>query len=81
MVEGPGSSRAVRSIGPISSAADGAKTAMPGMARASAMSRMPWWLGPSSPVIPARSSTKTTGLPWSPTSRLAWSKARLKKVE
>ena len=25
------------------------------------MSRMPWWLGPSSPVMPARSSTKTTG--------------------
>ncbi len=42
---------------------------------------MPWWLGPSSPVMPARSSTKTTGQPCRPTSRLAWSKARDQNVE
>ncbi len=77
MVEGPGSSSAVRSIGSTSSAAEGANTVMPGMDSASARSRMPWWLGPSSPVMPARSSTKTTGQPCRPTSRLAWSKARL----
>ena len=39
--EGPGGASAVRSIGSISSAADGAKTVMPGMDSASAMSRMP----------------------------------------
>ena len=80
-MEGPGSARAARSIGSISSAADGANTVMPGIDSASAMSRTPWWLGPSSPVMPARSSMKTTGHPWRPTSRLAWSKARQKKVE
>ena len=45
------------------------------------MSSTPWWLGPSSPVMPARSRTSTTGRPCRPTSRLAWSKARLKNVE
>ena len=45
------------------------------------MSSTPWWLGPSGPVIPARSRAKTTGRPCRPTSRLAWSKARLKNVE
>ena len=77
----PGKLEAARSIGSTSSAAEGANTVMPGMDRASAMSRIPWWLGPSSPVMPARSSTKTTGQACRPTSRLAWSKARLKKVE
>ncbi len=41
MVDGPGSANAVFSIGPTSSAAEGAKTVMPGMASASARSRMP----------------------------------------
>ena len=68
-------------MAPTSGADDGAKTVIPGMDRARTMSRTPWWLGPSSPVIPARSSTNTTGHPWRPTSRLAWSKAREKKVE
>ena len=45
------------------------------------MSRTPWWLGPSAPVMPARSRANTTGTPCRPTSRLAWSKARLKNVE
>ena len=60
---------------------EGAKTVMPGILRQSAMSSTPWWLGPSGPVMPARSRAKITGSPCRPTSRLAWSKARLKKVE
>ena len=79
--DGPGSDSAVSSITPTSSALDGAKTVMSGIERHSARSSTPWWLGPSSPVIPARSSTVTTGRRCSPTSRLAWSKARVKKVE
>ena len=81
MVDGPDNDNAVRSIGSTSSAAEGANTVMPGIESASARSRTPWWLGPSSPVIPARSRTKTTGQPCSPTSRFAWSKARLRNVE
>ena len=81
MVDGPASSSAVRSMGSTSSAEEGAKTVMPGMESARARSRMPWWLGPSSPVMPARSSTNTTGQPCRPTSRLAWSKERDQKVE
>ncbi len=64
-----------------SSALEGAKTVMLGMARQSAMSSRPWWLGPSSPVMPALLNTKTTGRFSRPTSRLAWSKAREKNVE
>src|SRR5918999_5855468 len=39
-----------------------------------------WWLGPSGPVIPARSRTNVTATPWSATSMTNWSKARLRKV-
>ena len=81
ITEGPGSSSAVSSMTSTSSAEDGVNTVMPGIDRARARSSVPWWLGPLSPVIPARSSTNTTGNPWRPTSRLAWSKARQKKVE
>ena len=81
MTEGPSRVRAVASMASTSGADDGAKTVIPGIDRHSAMSRTPWWLGPSSPVMPARSRTRTTGSRWSPTSRLAWSKAREKKVE
>ncbi len=35
-----------------SSAVEGAKIVMFGIARQSTMSRSPWWLGPSSPVMP-----------------------------
>ena len=52
---------AVASMPGTSSALEGAKTVMLGIARHSAMSSRPWWLGPSSPVMPARSKTKTTG--------------------
>ncbi len=45
------------------------------------MSSTPWCDGPSSPVIPARSRAKITGSPCRPTSRFAWSKARVKNVE
>ena len=69
------------SITATSSAEDGAKTVMLGTDNASARSKTPWWLGPLSPVMPARSSTKPTGSRCSPTSRFAWSKAREKKVE
>ena len=41
---------------------------------------MPLWLAPSSPVTPARSSTKVTAWPCRATSIRAWSKARLRKV-
>ena len=78
---GPGRSRAVSSITSTSSGEEGANTVMPGIDSISGRSRRPWWLGPSSPVMPARSRAKTTGRRWSPTSRLAWSKARQKKVE
>ena len=81
MTAGPSRVRAVASMASTSGAEDGAKTVMPGMDRQRAMSSTPWWLGPSSPVMPARSSTRTTGSRWRPTSRLAWSKAREKKVE
>ena len=68
-------------MGSTSSAEDGVKTVIPGIDNARVRSSTPWWLGPSSPVTPARSSTKTTGHPCSPTSRFAWSKARLRNVE
>ena len=41
---------------------------------------MPWWLAPSSPVTPARSSTSVTPALCSATSISNWSKARLRKV-
>ena len=41
---------------------------------------MPLWLAPSSPVTPARSSTKVTGNECSATSISAWSNARFRKV-
>ena len=44
------------------------------------MSHMPLWLGPSSPVTPARSSTTVTGSLCSATSIRSWSKARLRNV-
>ncbi len=44
------------------------------------MSHMPLWLGPSAPVIPARSSMKVTPALWSATSMSTWSKARLRNV-
>ena len=44
------------------------------------MSYMPLWVGPSSPVTPARSSTKVTPHLCSATSSSSWSKARLRNV-
>ena len=44
------------------------------------MSHMPLWLAPSSPVTPARSSTKVTPHLCSATSISTWSKARLRNV-
>ena len=41
---------------------------------------MPWWLAPSGPVTPARSSTTVTGSRCSATSMSNWSKARLRNV-
>ena len=41
---------------------------------------MPLWLAPSSPVTPARSSTKVTPHLCSATSISTWSKARLRNV-
>jgi len=78
---GPFSASASASMTSTSWAFDGANTVMPGMDSDSTRSSTPWWLGPSSPVMPARSRTNTTRASWSPTSRLAWSKARLKNVE
>ena len=45
------------------------------------MSHMPWWLAPSGPVTPARSSTNVTPQRCSATSISTWSKARFRKVE
>ena len=44
----------------------GRRRSCPGWTSVRARSRTPWWLGPSSPVIPARSRTKTTGRPVQP---------------
>ena len=41
---------------------------------------MPWWLAPSGPVTPARSSTKVTGSLCMATSISTWSKARFRNV-
>jgi hypothetical protein len=82
MAEGPSViARASSNITSSSWAEEGAKTVMPGTLVSSAMSSTPWWLAPSSPVMPARSMQNTTGWPWRPTSRLTWSKARVTKVE
>ena len=43
-------------------------------------SHMPLWQAPSSPVTPARSSTKVTPARCSATSISTWSKARLRNV-
>ena len=61
MATGVSSSSAVSSMTSTSAADDGANTVIPGTVSVSAMSSTPWWLGPSSPVMPARSRTKTTG--------------------
>ncbi|CAM5403459.1 hypothetical protein SVIOM74S_09001 [Streptomyces violarus] len=44
------------------------------------MSHMPLWEAPSTPVTPARSSTKVTPHLCRATSIRSWSKARLRKV-
>ena len=82
MADGPAViSSASWSIWPSSWYDDGANTVMPGTLVSSTMSSTPWWLGPSSPVMPARSRQKTTGCPCRPTSRFTWSKARVRNVE
>ena len=53
---------------------------MPGTLESSTMSSTPWWLGPSGPVMPARSSTNTTGWRCRATSYMTWSMARVRKV-
>jgi hypothetical protein len=60
---------------PTSAYDDGANTVIPGTLVSSARSYTPWWLGPSSPVIPARSTQNTTGSRWRPTSWTTWSQA------
>ena len=56
------------SITATSSNDDGANRVRPGTLVRSARSNSPWWLAPSSPVIPARSMQNTTGSEWRPTS-------------
>ncbi len=58
----------------------GAATRMPGTTPRMARSQTPLWLGPSSPVMPARSRTNVTGNRCSATSSSTWSKARLRNV-
>ena len=41
---------------------------------------MPWWLAPSGPVTPARSSATVTGSLCRATSISSWSKARFRNV-
>ena len=62
-------------------ALDGASTRIPGTLASIAMSYTPWWLGPSGPVIPARSMQNTTGRRCNATSYTTWSQARLRNVE
>ena len=42
---------------------------------------MPWWLVPSSPTRPARSTASSTGWSFWQTSWTVWSKARWRNVE
>jgi hypothetical protein len=58
----------------------GAARASPGTTERIDMSHMPLCEAPSSPVTPARSSTKVTGSRCSATSSNTWSKARFRKV-
>ena len=62
-------------------ALDGASTRIPGTLASIAMSYTPWWLGPSGPVMPARSRQNTTGSRCRATSYTTWSHARLRNVE
>ena len=63
-----------------SASSRGAAMRRPGTMPSIARSHMPLWTAPSSPVMPARSSTKVTGSRCSATSISSWSKARLRKV-
>ena len=62
------------------SASRGTAIRMCGTICSIARSQMPWWLGPSGPVTPARSSTNVTPARWSATSISTWSKARFMNV-
>ena len=62
-------------------ASRGAAIFMPGTSCMIEPSHMPWWLAPSGPVTPARSSTSVTGSLCRPTSISTWSKARFRNVE
>ena len=61
-------------------ASRGAAIRSPGTTCRIEPSHMPWWLAPSGPVTPARSSTIVTGSRCSATSISTWSKARLRNV-
>ena len=58
----------------------GAAIRSPGTIWSMDMSHMPLWLAPSSPVMPARSSTKVTPARCRAQSMSTWSKARLRNV-
>src|SRR6266568_1935989 len=58
----------------------GTATRIPGTICSSEPSHMPWWLAPSGPVTPARSSTNVTGSLCIATSSRTWSKARFRNV-
>jgi hypothetical protein len=49
--------------------------------RCAGIVNIPWWLVPSSPTRPARSTPITTGWSFWQTSWTTWSKARWRKVE
>ena len=61
-------------------ASRGAARCSPGTIWTMAMSHMPWWLAPSGPVTPARSSTIVTPALCRATSISSWSKARFRNV-
>ena len=73
-------STASRSSSRSRAASRGAASRRPGTTCRIDMSHMPLWLAPSSPVTPARSSTKVTPHLCSATSISTWSKARLRNV-
>ena len=83
MATGPSSASATASpsIWASSWALDGASTRIPGTLESIAMSYTPWWLGPSGPVMPARSRQKITGSRCRATSYTTWSQARDRNVE